>query len=946
MIIGSKKTGGYSIKNILFYFFDIMIKTKNKEEKMERKDLRSYIIPVRVENTNEFGEIEEEYSTTDLIYIENADEYTKHNDDWKQEDVTDYSIMNGGVPELWLRSTASYPYIDTTSYSEVYGDDSSRTEYSIMPCLHFRIPKEIEEFNLSEENDGKNSTRHILNIGEYPKNKVNQDLEKKLEELYHGGVLRNGIKATGRWYSVNVGDTEKLTYLEKHNPEFEYEGNKYVRVVQNAYNDSVEYLDGTKAGENGVVRWVKVEPISFEILNWDNLPKIINPNGRGKDDCFRLRASDGIVSSIPFLQHGSNLDLSKSFWEHSTLRGFLNGTNVIDIYNNFGGDFSKGCSFLDEAFDLSREPIKEYELPEGEVEIADNAFNGCVSLESIKLPTGVNKLGKKAFSGLDFKFLYVNDIDGSIIFSKDKIQNEDYRRVDTFDKIMRTLDDFDYNEILKNAKAYAFDKKTNELMDFSEKLSRSKFKMPYVYVEQLIRNNLARNLIENGEFRFLRSEIPDINDRLLDFSDEEKIDFYKFASALGCFSKEKMLDEKGKEIEVIMGQKATSLLMQFLKTGAIKLGQFKYLVGMMPLGVEPNQDFLKFLSIKGKGGNFENLETLIELNKKYRGLISKVMQDFNTVKSYRESVNETGKPILVSWRECLEKFYLNNKYIRVTDENKDIAKLYARKGIRQEDFDYASELRNRAIKEGTPEHILGESLKEESIIESIERIKRQTAEELQDGRKTIDELYDKQFYYEWLNKRDAVNGIIGIFCSCCASINNSGYGANIAEATIVSPDVQNLVVRNLKGHIIAKGAMYVNRKYGYAVINDFELNRKYKHHERSSETKYEPDDSTGRYDVPEDSKEEEERELIFKAFQRGIQAFIEEYESQNPDNPIRQVNVGKGYNRLKRQVDRFERAIEKLDVPSDYRFWDATENPQYILYKREEEKTIESGDER
>ena len=910
---------------------------------MEKRDLRKYIVPVEIENTNEFGEIEDEYSTIDLIYIENADEYTRHNREWKQEDVTDYSLMNGGVPELWLRSTASYPYIDTTSYSEVYGDDSSRTEYSIMPCLHFKISKEIEDYNLSEENDGKNVTRHVLNIGEYPKDKVSQELGDELEKLYHGGKLRKGIEATGRWYSVNGGG---LAYGEKHNPEFEYEGNKYVRVVQNVCNDSIEYSDGTKAGEDGVVRWVKVEPISFEILNWDSLPKSINPNGRGKDDCFKLKASKGIVSSIPFIQVGSNLDISKSLWEHSTIRGFLNGNSVRDIYSNFGGDFSKECSFLDEAFDLSREPIREYEIPEGEKEIADNAFNGCVSLERIKLPTGVNRLGKKAFSGLDFKFLYVNDIDGSIIFSKDEIQKEEYRRVDTFDKVMRTLDDVDYDEILRNAKAYAFDSKTNQLIDLAEKLSKSKFRMPYVYVEQLIRNNLAKRLIENGEFRFLRSEIPDINDKLLDFSDDEKIDFYKFASALGCFSKEKMLDDNGKETEVIMGQKATSLLMRFLKTGALELGQFKNLVGMMPLGVEPNQDFLKFLSIKGKGGNFENLETLIELNKKYRGLISKVMQDFNAVKSYRESASETGKPILVSWRECLEKFYLNNKYIGITDENKDIAKLYARKGIGQADFDYASELRSRAIEEGIPEHILGKPLKEESIIESIERIKRQTEEELQDGRKIIDELYDKQFYYEWLNKRDAVNGIIGIYCSCCASINNLGYGADIAEATIISPDVQNLVVKNSKGNIIAKGAMYVNRKYGYAVINDFELNRKYKHHERSSEMKYEPDDNTGRYDVPEDSKEEEERELIFKAFQRGIQAFIEEYDSQNPDNPIKQINVGKGYNRLKRQIDRFEMALEKLDVPSDYRFWDATENSQYVLYKREEDKTRESGDER
>ena len=83
--------------------------------------------------------------------------------------------------------------------------------------------------------------------------------------------------------------------------------------------------------------------------------------------------------------------------------------------------------------------------------------------------------------------IYVNDIDGSIIFSKDEIQNKDYRRVDTFDKMMGTLDDLDYNEVLKNAKAYAFSGQTNELMDFAEKLSKSKFRFPYVYVEQLIK---------------------------------------------------------------------------------------------------------------------------------------------------------------------------------------------------------------------------------------------------------------------------------------------------------------------------------------------------------------------------------------------------------------------------------------------------------------------------
>ena len=65
--------------------------------------------------------------------------------------------------------------------------------------------------------------------------------------------------------------------------------------------------------------------------------------------------------------------------------------------------------------------------------------------------------------------------------------------------------------------------------------------------------------------------------------------------------------------------------------------------------------------------------------------------------------------------------------------------------------------------------------------------------------------------------------------------------------------------------------------------------------------------------------------MIFKAFQRGLRAFIEEYDRQNPKNPLTQINIGMGYNRLKRQVERFKKA-----------------NEQHILYQREQ-KQIENG---
>lgn len=908
---------------------------------MKKIDLRKYIIPVSVDNTNEFGELDKDYSTLDLIFIDSRSEYVRNKEGVFHFQATDYCLMNGGIREQWLRSTNSYPYIDTTDYGLVYSDEPTTSKYCIRPCLHLTIPEDETKFKIRSVNRSDSILYYVLEIGEYPENKVDEDLAKKLEKLYHGGNLKEGLSATGRWYSGNSQTRRFMNYAEKHNPEFEYEGNRYVRVISSAYDYNMNYSDGTRAGKIGTVQWVKVAPISFKIRNWDNLPKKINPEGSGKDNYFDLVSEKGIISGIPFLQNITEVDYKKSIWENSVLRGFLNGLQI-----SIGNDFSNGCSFLDEAFNLSRETITEYEVPNTEMEIPDDAFNGCVSLRKLELPYGMNLVGKNAFRGLNFRYLYIKDSNGRIVLSKDEIKDDDYKRIDTFDKVMSSFYDIDYLPILSNIGKYAYDNSTIELLDLAEKLSKSKFKMPYSFAEQLIRNGLSRELIENGDFRFLRSEIPDINEKLLDFSDEERINFYKFAKTLGCFSKEKMLDSKGRKTEVIIGQKATSLLMQFLKNGNIKLGQFKELVSKMPFDVKPNQELLKFLSIKGKDGNFENLETLIELNSKYDGLFSGVMQNFDEVKSYRESSDEKGRPTLLSWSDCFKRFYIENIYVGVTKENRDIASLFAKKGMTQSDFEYASRLRNNAIEENIPEHILGKELKEDSILESIEKIKNKTAEELQDGKKIIDELYDKQFYYEWLNKRDAINGIIGIYCSCCASINNSGYGADIAKATISSPDVQNLVIRDVNGSIIAKGAMYVNRKYGYAVINDFELNRRYKHHEKSSEEKYEPGNYSGRYDVSEDSKEEEERELIFKAFQRGIRAFIEEYDSQNTDNPIRQVNVGMGYNRLKRQVDNLERDFEELEVPPEYRFWDATENEQYVLYRRDEKQKENSGDER
>lgn len=358
---------------------------------------------------------------------------------------------------------------------------------------------------------------------------------------------------------------------------------------------------------------------------------------------------------------------------------------------------------------------------------------------------------------------------------------------------------------------------------------------------------------------------------------------------------------------------------------------------------------MKFLSeekikkIKDDKGNtikkekkFEKLELILKLERDYPGIFVKLMTNFEVAKSHRESLDENGKPIEVSWEEALKRFYLNNKYEKITNENEDIAELFQSKGLSQEIFDKASELRKEAKDREVSEHILKKTIKEDTILESIEKIKSQTEEKLTEGLQVIEELYDKGFTYEWLSKKDPHNSIMGLFVNCCGTITSKHYGKDIAKASILAPDVQNLVIRNEMGKIISKGTMYINKEKGYAVINDFELNKKYRNHEDEI--------FSGRYKVEETSSEEQEREKIFEAFQRGLSAFIEEYDKQNPEKPIIQVNIGMGYNRLKKQVERLKKATSNLTVPSEYDFQDASKNAQYIIYKRSEE--IYKGDNR
>ncbi len=279
----------------------------------------------------------------------------------------------------------------------------------------------------------------------------------------------------------------------------------------------------------------------------------------------------------------------------------------------------------------------------------------------------------------------------------------------------------------------------------------------------------------------------------------------------------------------------------------------------------------------------ENYERLIELEKSKSGIIARIYNAFREISNTSTSHRGSQRHLKVTVDKCLD-YFLAERFEGVNEDNKDLANLLQKYYSES----YALSISEMIIKQSqnAPRNIFS-------------RIKYISGEPVYSYNSIEDlvEHNEDDFSYQWLPKQDYENLILGKHCSCCAHI--LGAGAGIMRASMILNNCQNLVIRNPFGEIVAKMTIYVNRENGYAVFNTAEVNVNY--------------------------RSDKNLDGIYKAFMRGVNAFVNKY-NENNIIPISTVSIGEYRNTIKDNLGNIESELLPTPNYSSYGYYAGNQN--------------------
>lgn len=593
--------------------------------------------------------------------------------------------------------------------------------------------------------------------------------------------------------------------------------------------------------------------------------------------------------------------------------------------------------------------LKNIELPEGLVHISDKAFADCWNLKSVSFPTTLEIINFGAFDRC-FKLkevdLYNTQVDkcafqdclsltdftlreGSVetttftkckniknirIGEKVKFLEIPFSSSKRLKKIYKEGNLFVISNNIKNMDAIDIEKLNDAYISaLTTVWDKRKNFMADIKNDNLLRlYNLIYKELESEDFaEFFNAKNVKFFKQLpnLPKEDEDFNAFCRFYYNLGGFLapvEETHTSKAGKEITEkvdyaqIVGEFLKEQLEQekniFIQSNDLflemKFGRFK-------------RDFTKFIT---KKENFEKLCTQLHRDKMF---IQNCYLQYENVQRTNTSHKGEQRQLKITAEKFID-YFTKDKYKGVTPENYDIASTISPYFNKQESFDSALEIRQEKEENNTSDHILGEPLSEVDVFGQIEELSKMIKTKGESTVKIMNDIAQDNFTFEWLAKNDPKNYILGKFCHCCAHLESAGY--TFMRASIVHPDVQNLVIKNDENDIIAKATLYVNRKQGYGLFNNIEINK---------------------YMLGED------RKLIFRKFQLAAASFIKKYNSLNPECPIKKINVGMGHNDareiIEKKLEREKTLLESIKYEEygsiDKRGMSESDEEQYIVWK-------------
>ncbi len=576
------------------------------------------------------------------------------------------------------------------------------------------------------------------------------------------------------------------------------------------------------------------------------------------------------------------------------------------------------------------ENLSNIEIPESVTHIDENAFKNCKSITNITLPNNIEGINKGAFSGCySLKSINIPESVKKIdefAFENCTSLNSLFipNSVNSF-KALSSLPTHKFRYLTKKENGYLISNtRENNSIDLNDGINLEFLGKTWEKKEILI--NEQKNPYIRKFYNTFLSELPLYDtEKFLDshnytfFKQLKNFDTgnfnfntYKFLYNIGAFTKP--IEDGEKKVDY--AQKTIGFLLKKLESKNISIEQINVVFSDMNL-LGFKREFTDFFLSK--------FDELINEEKKFPGFIAKCYNEFETVQETNTNNHGEQRQLKPTIQKFLQ-YFDNEKFENVTPETRHIASTISPYFSSQDDFDVAVQINNEFIEKNVPSRLTKTRVVDKnSPFSNIDKLADKSIKLQAETLGNLTSIANNEFTFEWLEKNDPTNLILGKLCSCCAHLEGVGY--SIMHASIVHPNVQNLAIRNKFGKIIAKSTLYINPKEGYGVFNNVEVNS-------NIVSKPTLEETIACYDK------------IYEKYIEAVNRFANQYNLEHPESPLKQINVGGHLNDLGNQLVKYAKPSSKLLKAIDYSEFGTmgksysgdSSMEQYVIWKANETK--------